>query len=341
MSERLRNLALVVAVASGGSAAAVAVYDAVSEQLTPQNKLVTQGGDVFPSPTGGVIIKFPDSTQAPDLSDAQLERRLERELDIKLLDRSEYLKSIGRKRVRLSNVDWNEARLDDLEQALLHLPARFHDQNPDGKDLSIVLEPEKFINGVCICLPNLAESDGSIHINRGVFDTSPRVLHILAHELTHDLQPWKTDNSGSKKFKDYTSPWVSRRDDILGPAKATAQRILDRILTLHPDVWTVDTLNLWEKDNLTDEEKRLFFASRLLYGIGFSYGIWDKLDYDTEFFAVMAETYTEGPEEFFADYGDYMTQDQVEEFYAFTKKIFKGYEYKDGKLVKAPTGDNS
>ena len=336
MSERLRYLVLAGALIGSGSAVVV-LYDNANNQNQsdlPQGTLILENPAASPTPTNGIIIEVPKSTHIPDLSDAQLERRLERKLDITLLDRSEYLESIGRKRVKPSRFDWSEERLRDLEQALGELPARFHNQNPEGKDLTIVLQPDKDIDGFCLCLPNFPESDGSIHISRGDFNTSPRVFtQILAHELAHDLQPWKTDNPSSKRFKDYTSPWVEKRDNILGQIRIAGNKMLDRIYILHPDVWKVDDSNFWEKDQLTDDEKRLFFASRLLYGITY---------YDTEFFAVMAETYVQGPRHFTSMYEDYISKDEVEKFYAFMKKIFRGDEYdEDGKLVKASSDDNS
>ncbi len=255
-----------------------------------------------------------------------------------LLDMAEYSVSKGKVKIKHAEVDWDTRRLTLLRDALLQLPSHFYEENSEGGELTIVIEPYKNINASCMCVPNVLKSDGSIHLNNDVFGYDLElVTGTLVHELTHSIQPWRADDPDSRKYRDYTSPWVRKRDSILGEGKVVARRILEKILVQRPDVWRVDVSELWGKDQLTEEEKKDLFSARLLYAIGFSDGRWNKEQYDIEFFAVMAETFIQGSEHFSAMFGDYMEPEQVQDLYAFTgEKIFGGWEYSNGIAISRP-----
>ncbi len=331
LTPRLRNVVLTASIAGGGAAAlGLSVFlGQIGTDRTDHQQLPApfdNGQNPFPVP------------RTPNDRRGRLETRVEERFGITLLDREEWQILNGRVRVKPAEVDWDPKKLALLEGALSQFPGHFYE------DQTLVIEPFKRINASCVCIPGLITSDGSIHINKGVFKQNVEtVLWTMAHESAHSIQPWITDNPGSQDYKDYTSPWVTRRDEILGGDPILARnRILATILRLRPNAWGLNVFKLWGKEYLSGKEKKDLFAARLIYGLGFPGFGRSKQMYDTEFFAVMAETFIQGPEDFFGLYEDYLKPREVEDFYAFTRdEIFNGWEYRNGVAISQPLEDRS
>lgn len=265
------------------------------------------------SPAGGPGLTFPAPIKetppisSHELYEEALERQVEDRFNITILNKREYSEltgfdpSDGRYypgKGSKKEIDWSAKRINLITKVLPLLPKSFYGPDGEGNKLMLVLDPSKEINAACSCNYD-GDSDNSVHLNRGNFISEDinDLLNIVAHELAHRKQPWGTSKSDPLYYEDYSSPWVLRRDEILGinnlnfnldPSSNRhefARKIIRKVYELRPEAvggYLID--KLWEKGNgRTEEEEKVFFAHRMLYSVAYSPGGWDPRRFDAEF----------------------------------------------------------
>lgn len=163
-------------------------------------------------------------------------------------------------------------------------------------------------------------------------------LSVLAHELTHRVQPKRLRKDADPRFPavaQLESEWYPEIDVILGGSFLQRRHeIYSDIKALNPDVNNMgNVMDDVDINNLNDPQTKDFFLYEIAYGLGYEMGRDDKVEkynYPIEFIAVVGDHYTQGREKFLKIYSMVMPHETAVGLYEFAKsRIYQGKEYKE------------